>query len=136
MALEGSVDFQKNLDLVARFSLNPSQVADKPVLASILRTARLEVPIRGTFQEPKIDAQAMQERLKSVGSDLLENSVGIGAEGIMRLLQGIAARRQARLADPNRPAPPTAEERREIREERRRERLEKKAHAAVLVSSH
>ncbi len=127
VALEGSVDFQKNLDLVARFSLNPSQVADKPVLASILRTARLEVPIRGTFQEPKIDAQAMQERLKSVGSDLLENSVGIGAEGIMRLLQGIAARRQARLADPNRPAPPTAEERREIREERRRERLEKKA---------
>ena len=127
VALEGSVDFQKNLDLVARFTLNPPQAADKPLLASILRTARLEVPIRGTLDDPRIDAQALQERLKSVGSDLLENSVGIGAEGLMRFLQGIAARRQARLANPDRPPPPTPEERRELRQERRRERLEKKA---------
>jgi hypothetical protein len=127
VALEGSVDFRKNLDLVARFSLNPPQAADKPVLASILKTARLEVPISGTLDDPRIDPQAMQERLKSVGSDLLENSVGIGAEGLVRFFQGLAARRQARLADPDRPQPMTPEERRNLREGRRRERLEKKA---------
>ena len=104
VALEGSVDFQKNLDLVAKFSLNPPQVADKPVLASILRTAKLEVPIRGTLDNPQVDAQALQERLKAAGSDLLGNSVGIGAEGLLKLLQGIAERRQARMADPNRAA--------------------------------
>jgi hypothetical protein len=134
VALEGSVDFQKNLDLVARFTLNPPQ-ADKPLLASILRAARLELPIRGTLKDPEIDAKSMQERLKSVGSELLENSVGIGAEGLMRVLEGLSARRQARLADPevpeakrpDRPTPMTPEQRRELREERRRDRLEKKA---------
>jgi hypothetical protein len=122
VALDGSVDFEKNLDLVAKFTLNPPSATDKPALASLLKIARLEVPIRGTLQDPQVDAQAMQERLKSVGSDLLENSVGIGAEGLMKFLQGIAARRQARLADPNRPPPMTAEQRRELRQERRRER--------------
>ena len=131
VALEGSVDFQKNLDLVARFTLNPPR-ADKPLLATILRTARLEVPIRGTLKDPEIDAKALQERLKSVGSDLLENSVGIGAEGLMRVLEGLSARRQARLANPeanrpDRPPPMTPDQRRELREGRRRERLEKKA---------
>ena len=49
VALEGSVDFQKNLDLVARFTFNPPR-PDKPLLATILRTARLELPIRGTLR--------------------------------------------------------------------------------------
>ncbi len=127
VALDGSVDFEKNLDLVARFTLNPPSAADRPALASLLKIARLEVPIRGTLQDPQVDAQAMQERLKSVGSDLLENSVGIGAEGLMKFLQGIAARRQARLADPDRPPPMTPEQRRELRQDRRRERQQKKA---------
>ena len=127
VAVDGSVDFQRKLDLVAKFTLNPPQAADKPALTMLLKTARLEVPVKGTLDEPKIDAQAMQDRLKTVGADLLQNSVGIGAEGLIRLFEGIAARRQARLADPDRPAPLSPAERREIRQERRRERQEKKA---------
>ena len=130
VALEGSVDFHKNLDLVAKFTFNPPRAADKPLLATILKTARLELPITGTLKEPRIDAQAFQERLKSAGSDLLENSVGVGAEGLMRVLQGIAARRQARLADPDRPPPMTPQQRKELRQERRRERMEKEGRAA------
>jgi hypothetical protein len=133
-ALEGSVDFQKNLDLVARFSLNPPG-PDMPVLATILRTARFELPIRGTLDDPKIDVEGMKERLKSMGSDLLGNSVIAGAGGLLRFLEQLPARRQARkvppgapaAGPPNRPVPTTPEERRRLRQERRLERLEKKA---------
>lgn len=133
-ALEGSVDFQKNLDLVARFRVNPPG-PDMPVLATILRTARFELPIRGTLDDPKIDVEGMKERLRSMGSDLLDNSVVAGAGGLLRFLEQVAARRQARkppagppeVGQPNRPAPTTPEERRRLRQERRLERLEKKA---------
>ena len=94
-ALEGSVDFQKNLDLVARFRLNPPG-PDKPLLATILRTARFELPIRGTLDDPRIDVEGMKERLKSMGSDLLDNSLVAGAGGLLRFLEQLAARRQAR----------------------------------------
>ncbi len=118
VSLEGSVDFHKNLDMVARFSLNPPQ-ADKPLLATLLKTARLELPIRGTLDDPQIDTQAMQDRLKNVGTDLLENSVGIGAEGILRALQGhrrpspgAAGRSQQRRRSPAAPATAAAHRRR------------------------
>ena len=39
-------DFDKNLDLVARFTAN-SLRPDAPILATVLRTARFELPIRG-----------------------------------------------------------------------------------------
>ncbi len=133
-ALEGSVDFQKNLDLVARFRLNPPG-PDKPLLAALLQTARFELPIHGTLADPRIDVEGMKERLKSMGSDVLENSVGAGVGGLLRFLEQLPARRQARKASPGppeagppqRPAPMTAEERRQLRQERRLERQEKKA---------
>jgi hypothetical protein len=134
VGLEGSVDFEKNLDLVARFTANPPR-SDRPFLSSVLRTARFELPIRGTLKDPQIDVQSMKERLKSLGSDLLETSVAAGADGFLRLLEGLPARREARkppsapdeTAPPARPRPPTPEERQRLREERRLERLEKKA---------
>ena len=136
VALEGSVDFDKRLDLVARFRINPPR-ADRPVLAALLNNARFELPIRGTLEDPRIDEAALKERLKSFGSDMVGNSIGAGAEALMRLLQGLPRRREARKppADapemapppPDRPARPTAEERKELREQRRLERQEKKA---------
>ncbi len=133
-ALEGSVDFQKNLDLVARFRLNPPG-PDKPLLTTILQTARFELPIRGTLDDPRIDVEGMKDRLKSMGSDLLDNSVVAGAGGLLRFLEQLPARRQARklplgppaAGQPNQPAPMTAEERRRRRQERRLEKMEKKA---------
>lgn len=135
--LEGSVDFEKHLDLVARFRVNPPR-ADRPVLAALLNNARFELPIRGTLEHPRIDEEALKERLKSLGSDMLENSIVAGADGLLRLLDGLPRRREARkppadapgLGPPASPPPdhrPSAEERRQIREERRLERLEKKA---------
>ncbi len=131
VGLEGSVAFDKRLDLVARFTLNPPR-ADMPVLSSVLRTAQFELPIRGTLKQPKIDQLALKERLKSLGSDLLENSVASGAAGLLRLLEGLPARRQARTPPPgppqaDQPGSPSPEDRRHRREARRLERIEKKA---------
>jgi hypothetical protein len=136
-ALEGSVDFEKHLDLVARFRVNPPR-ADRPVLAALLNNARFELPIRGTLDEPRIDEEALKARLKSLGSDMLGNSIVAGADGLMRLLEGLPRRREARKPpaddpgagpppEPPSPRRPSAEERRQVREQRRLERLEKKA---------
>ncbi len=141
IGLDGSVDFDSNLDLVARFSLNPPR-AEVPVITTILETARLEIPIRGTLQNPKIDGEAMKDRWKAIGTDLLEGSMKAGLNGLQQLLQGLPAQPFGGLFAPGRPralpppprvvAPdgprlPTAEERQQLREQRRRERLEKKA---------
>jgi hypothetical protein len=91
IGLEGSVDFDKKLDLVARFTMN-SPRDDMPVISSLLKSARFELPIRGTLEHPKIDTQAMKQRLKSLGSDLLEGSIAAGAEGLQRLLQKLPER--------------------------------------------
>jgi translocation and assembly module TamB len=109
IGLEGSVDFDRNLDLLARFAMNPPRF-DRPVLAPILRSARLEVPIRGTLQKPKIDAQAMSQRLKTIGSDLIEGSIMGGAAGLERLLERLSDRPLRdmfpRLRRPAQPPPP------------------------------
>ncbi|MHB1561275.1 MAG: AsmA family protein, partial [Isosphaeraceae bacterium] len=145
VGLEGSVDFQKRLDLVARFRVNPPR-QDRPVLAALLNNARFELPITGTLDAPKIDRDALKERMKSIGSDMIDGSIEAGAIGLFRLLEGLPRRREARkpLLDgggfpslspspraeanpPPRPDRPTAEERKQRREERRQERAEKKA---------
>ena len=76
-----------------------------PLLAALLNDARFELPIRGTLEDPRIDEEAMKERLKSMGTDMLENSIVAGADGLMRLLEGClaAARRGSRPRTP--PAP-------------------------------
>ena len=65
----------------------------------------------------------MKERLKSMGSDMLGNSIGAGADGLMRLLEGLPRRREARKPPADAPdvaaaraaaaRRPTAEERKE-----------------------
>ena len=121
IGVEGSVDFEKHLDLVARFGVNPPR-ADRPVLAALLTNARFELPIKGTLDDPQIDEEALKERLKSLGSDMIGNSIEAGAAGLMRMLQGLPRRRQAMKPpadapeaappEPQRPAQPSAEERR------------------------
>ncbi len=143
VGVEGSVDFEKRLDLVARFRVNPPR-QDRPVLAALLNNARFELPIKGTLDDPRIDQEALRERMKSIGSDMIDGSIEAGAIGLFRVLEGLPRRREARRpplddggppapgpeaqADPPpRPARPSAEERKQMREERRQERAEKKA---------
>ena len=108
------------------------------MLAALLNNARFELPIRGTLDDPRIDEEALKERLKSMGTDMLGNSIAAGADGLMRLLRRAAAAPRGAQAARGRPRSrrrpsrrpprrPSAEERRQIREQRRLERQEKKA---------
>jgi translocation and assembly module TamB len=155
IGLEGSVDFHKNLDLVASIGMVPAG-GGQSVLAPVVRNARIEIPIRGTLDHPKIDADAFTQRLKSIGKDLLETSMEAGVDTWQKLLKGLPAlpfrglfppaRRDP--PQPNQPPPPpgarppglgdgqeasrnaqtkTSEDRRLRREERKQQRLEKKA---------
>jgi len=112
IGLDGSVDFDQNLDMIARFALNPPR-SNLPVLTPILEKARFELPIRGTLKNPKIDAEALKEhwrlvgeQWKSIGIDLLENSMEAGVNGLQRLLQGFPVPGLRRLIPPTRRAAP------------------------------
>ncbi len=126
VALDGSVDFSKNLDMVARFALNPPRTR-MPVLSPLVETARFELPIRGTLAKPKIDGEAMKEKWKTFGGDLLQGSLEAGVNGLQKLLQGMPDQPLRRLFPLSREKATTPEERRRLKEDRRQERLEKKA---------
>ena len=127
IALDGSVDFDKNLDMVARFALTPPR-SRVPVLSPLVETARFELPIRGTLAKPKIDGDALKESWKAFGTTCLQGSLEAGVNGLQKLFQGMPEQPLPRVL----PAlaqlkPATPEERRRLKEERRKDRLEKKA---------
>jgi translocation and assembly module TamB len=125
IALEGSVDFDKNLDMVARFALTPpgSRV---PVISPLVESARFELPIRGTLAKPKIDGDAMKERWKAFGNSLLQGSMEAGFNGLQKLFQGGPEPPFRGLFPLSRSNAATPEDRRRLREERRKDRVEKK----------
>jgi len=107
IALDGSVDFDKNLDLVARLAMN-RQTPVAGVLPPFLQNARVEIPIRGTMQNPTIDAGSLKDRLAGMGMDFVGNTVGAGLNGLQRLLGGKAAKGLGDYFLPRaRPATPT-----------------------------
>jgi translocation and assembly module TamB len=120
IGIDGTVGFDKSLDLVAQFALNPPR-SQIPVLSPILQTARFDLPITGTLSKPKIDGEELKNRWKAIGTGLLGNTMDAGVNGLERLLRGLSAPPLGR-----RPAP-TPEERQRMQEERRRQRLQKKA---------
>jgi translocation and assembly module TamB len=126
VALDGSVDFDKRLDMVARFALNPPRTR-MPVLSPLVETARFELPIRGTLAKPKIDGDAMKEKWKTFGGDLLQGSLEAGVNGLQKLLEGMPDQPFRRLFPLSREKATTPEERRRLKEDRRKERLEKKS---------
>ena len=108
-----------------------------------MENAKFDLPIRGTLKNPKIDGEALKEHWKAIGTDLLGGSVQAGVNGLQRLLQGLPEdglrglfplRRQTAkppppqvgLAGP-RQAAHRAKSVQQLREERRQERLQKKA---------
>jgi translocation and assembly module TamB len=119
IGLDGSVDFDKNLDLVARFAMAPG-VDNVPVLSPILEAARFELPIKGTLEKPKIDGDALKDKFKNFGTGLLGGGIQMGIEGLDRVLRGVTVppfrgmipggrKRTPTPAGPARgvPAPPT-----------------------------
>jgi translocation and assembly module TamB len=106
IGVNGSVDFDQNLDLVARFALTPPR-SSVPVLSPILEHAKFDLPIRGTLKNPKIDGEALKAHWAEIGTDLLGNSMLAGVDGLQRMLQGLPGRGLRGLIPPaRRPAPP------------------------------
>jgi hypothetical protein len=87
ITLDGSVDFDKNLDLVAGIAMNRSTPI-AGVLPPALQNARVDIPIRGTMQNPRIDSRGFRDRLAEMGADLFGNSVEAGLDGLQRLMGG------------------------------------------------
>ncbi len=117
--VEGWVDFDKNLDLVASFPISPSLFSNRPLLGEIVAGTKIRVPIRGTLSSPMIDKDAFNAGMRDMGKDLLTRSAGLGA---LELLDRLA---NPRPRDPAAPPPPprmTPEERKALRLERQNER--------------
>jgi translocation and assembly module TamB len=126
IALDGSVDFDRNLDMVARFGLAPLR-SRVPVLSPLVDTARFELPIRGTLSKPKIDGEALKEKWKTFGNGLLQGSLEAGVSGLQKLFQGMPDQPFRGLFPLSRTKAATPEERRRQKEMRRKDRLEKKS---------
>src|SRR5262249_41369453 len=87
IGVEGWVDFDQNIDLVARFAMIPPR-RNIPVLSQILENTQLQVPITGTLRKPRLNGEAIKGRLKDMGTTLLETMMDVGASGRDRLLRG------------------------------------------------
>ena len=87
IGIDGWVDFDKNLDLLASFAVVPPK-QNIPVLSQILESTQLQVPIKGTLDNPKINGDAIKDRFKNMGDALLETALGIGGGGLGRIFQG------------------------------------------------
>ncbi|MEO6808654.1 MAG: hypothetical protein ABI353_06030 [Isosphaeraceae bacterium] len=112
--LEGTVGFDRTLDMRAHLPLTPSLAANRPVLGGLMDGIGLTVPIRGTLSEPKIDGQALGVNFRDLGEDFLRRGAALG--GVEMFNQLIRPR------DPNAPPPLTPQERRAQRLERRARR--------------
>jgi translocation and assembly module TamB len=104
IGVDGWVDFNKNLDLLASFAIIPPK-QNIPVLSQILESTQLQVPITGTLDKPKIDGEKIKDRFKNLGDALLETTLGIGAGGLGRIFQGGARPRPERDLFPPFPNP-------------------------------
>ena len=113
VGLEGSVGFDRTIDLVASVPITPKMVGDNPFLGNVVDGARVSVPIGGTLDAPKVDADAFKLGLRDVGRGLLGRTA---VKGLGEILT-----RMARPREPAAPAPPrpSAAEKREMRRQRR-----------------
>ncbi len=84
--LEGSVGFDRSLDLIASMPILPTMLADRPLLGAIAADARIRVPIRGTLQKPEIDSEAFKIGMNDLGRSLLEGGGIRAAVGFIERL--------------------------------------------------
>jgi translocation and assembly module TamB len=86
IGINGTVDFDQNLNLVASFAMAPPR-KEIPVLSEILRNTQFQVPITGTFKKPRLNGDAIAARFKDMGLNMLDTVIGAGASGLGRILQ-------------------------------------------------
>ena len=115
VSLEGSVDFDKNLDLVATIPLPTALSGGRPVLGDIIGGTSVTIPIKGTLDKPRIDKDALNLALKDLGGTLLTKGIMRGASELLT--------RMITPRDPNAPPPPP----RQSAEERKAQRLQRQA---------
>jgi translocation and assembly module TamB len=159
LGLEGWIDFDQNLDLVASFAMVPPR-QKIPVLSTLLENTQIQVPISGTLKKPRINGDAIGERFKDLGTNLLDKVLGVGANGLNDLLRN----RPGRVPPPRDlfppmepdeeiPAPPapglggqpdvskepaerpgqlTPEQRKQLRDERKQRRQDKRAERRMM----
>ena len=87
IGIDGTVDFDQNLNLVASFAMAPPR-KEIPVLSEILENTQLQVPITGTLKNPRINSDAIAERFKNMGVNMLDTVIGAGVNGLGRILEG------------------------------------------------
>jgi translocation and assembly module TamB len=82
--MDGEVGFDRSLALNVRVPMSGSQFASVPVFNRIAPALRLEFPIRGTLDDPKIDGKAMGQAMGRVGLDVAQSAGFGGIEALIR----------------------------------------------------
>lgn len=112
--ITGDVGFDKSLDLMASLPLTPAMFPNGGLVGDVVAGTRINVPIAGTLNRPKIDREAFRAELARAGKGLMVRGATRGAAELLFRL--------AKPRDPNAPPPLTPAERREQRRERKMQR--------------
>jgi translocation and assembly module TamB len=88
--MEGTVGFDRSLNLDVSLPLATERMADRPLLARLASAARLTIPVRGTLDDPRIDREAMGQALRRMGTDVAATA---GVNGLESLIRGLATPR-------------------------------------------
>lgn len=107
IAMDGTVGFDKSLDLQVSLPLSSAKFANVPVFGEIAGAINPVVPIRGTLDEPRIDGAALGRNLGRMGLNIGGRAAAGGLDALIDLI--------------NRPRDPAAEAERRAEMERRRE---------------
>ena len=75
MLSSGSVGFDETLDLELTVPIQDRWVEGKPLLVS-LRGQSLKIPVRGTFDRPRVDRSAVSNLTRQIGSEAVRGAVG------------------------------------------------------------
>lgn len=94
--LEGSVGFDRTLDLVARLPLTRQMMGNVPIVSDIFGGLNVEVPIGGDLSKPKLDKVAFNDQLREFGRELANRGISGGLNGVFNLLDRIRERRMER----------------------------------------
>ncbi len=115
--LEGSVGFDKSLDLVASVPFSAEMFGRAEAIGNLVDGVRVSVPITGTLEKPQLDKKAFLDQLAGTGVDVLGRTAVRG--GVDLLLKALSPR------DPEDAARRQAEQERK-REERQRKKQQKR----------
>lgn len=79
--MEGSVGFDRTLDLAVSVPLQAERFQNVPVFNRISSAIRPTIPISGTLSEPRVDGQALRQSMGRMGLDIANEAAvgGIGA---------------------------------------------------------